>query len=243
MKTVRQVSALCGISVRTLHHYDAIGLLKPSFVSESGYRYYGDDALRRLQSILLFRELAFPLKEIKRILDSPNYQWEQALQQQIRLLELRQQRLAQILNAAREIQRTGVKEMLLSVFDTGEIEAYAAEAKAKWGKTDAYQAYEARSAERSKAGQAAAAEGLMALFQRFGEARVLPPDGEQAQGLVQELQAYITDHFYPCTGEILQSLGELYENDARMRQSIDDRGGEGTAAFAAKAIRCYCCRD
>ena len=89
MKTVNEVSKLTGVSVRTLHHYDAIGLLKPTQVTAAGYRLYDDTALARLQTILLFRELQFPLKEIKSILDSPDFDREQALQQQIGLLERR----------------------------------------------------------------------------------------------------------------------------------------------------------
>ena len=88
MRTVKEVSRLTGVSVRTLHHYDAIGLLKPTEVTRAGYRLYDDTALSRLQSILLFRELQFPLKEIKAILDSPDFDPEEALTQQIKLLEM-----------------------------------------------------------------------------------------------------------------------------------------------------------
>ena len=79
MRTVKEVSKLTGVSVRTLHHYDAIGLLKPTAVTQAGYRLYDDEALGRLQSILLFRELQFPLKEIQAILDSPGFDRSQAL--------------------------------------------------------------------------------------------------------------------------------------------------------------------
>ena len=79
MRTVKEVSQITGVSVRTLHHYDAIGLLKPTAVTEAGYRLYDDEALERLQQILLFREVGFPLKEIKRILDSSNFDRSQAL--------------------------------------------------------------------------------------------------------------------------------------------------------------------
>ena len=86
MKTVTEVSKITGVSVRTLHHYDAIGLLRPTAVTEAGYRLYDDEALGRLQTILLFRQLQFPLKEIKKILDSPNFDPQEALAQQIELL-------------------------------------------------------------------------------------------------------------------------------------------------------------
>ena len=97
MKTVKEVSELTGVSVRTLHHYDAIGLLKPSSVTEAGYRLYDEEALRRLQSILLFRELQFPLREIREILDRSDFDPEEALTRQIRLLELQRERLDRII--------------------------------------------------------------------------------------------------------------------------------------------------
>ena len=93
MRTVNEVSKLTGVSVRTLHHYDAIGLLKPTKVTEAGYRLYDDTALSRLQNILLFRELQFPLKEIEAILDNSNFDPQEALAQQIKLLELQQKHI------------------------------------------------------------------------------------------------------------------------------------------------------
>lgn len=106
MKTVKEVSRITGVSVRTLHHYDAIGLLKPTAVTEAGYRLYDDAALKRMQSILLFRELQFPLKDIKRILDAPDFDPMTALAQQVRLLEMQREHLEQLISHAREIQQT-----------------------------------------------------------------------------------------------------------------------------------------
>ena len=126
MKTVNEVSKLTGVSVRALHHYDAIGLLKPTQVTDAGYRLYDDTALARLQTILLFRELQFPLKEIKSILDSPDFNREQALQQQIGLLELQRRQLDVLISFAREIIETGVNNMDFSAFDKAEIEQYKA---------------------------------------------------------------------------------------------------------------------
>ena len=131
MKTVKEVSLLTGVSVRALHHYDAIGLLKPTRVTEAGYRLYDDTALARLQSILLFRQLQFSLKDIKSILDSPTFQPMEALEQQIHLLELQREQLDRLLSHARHIQKTGVFTMDFSKFDTSKIDAYAAQAKAK----------------------------------------------------------------------------------------------------------------
>ena len=131
MKTVQEVSRLTGVSVRTLHHYDAIGLLKPTKVTEAGYRLYDDAALSRLHSILLFRELQFPLKEIKGILDSPQFDSDKALERQIELLELQRKRLGELIDHARELKEKGCTRMGFKAFDKSELEQYKAEAKAK----------------------------------------------------------------------------------------------------------------
>ena len=107
MRTVKEISGLTGVSVRALHYYDSIGLLKPAKVTEAGYRLYDDAALARLQTILLFRELQFPLKEIKAILDSPDFDPSEALAQQIGLLELQYQHIGELISFAREIQEKG----------------------------------------------------------------------------------------------------------------------------------------
>lgn len=145
MMTVNEVSKLAGVSIRTLHYYDKIGLLHPSTVTEAGYRQYDDTALERLQQILLFRELEFPLKEIKEILDSDRFDKKKALEQQIELLTLKKEHLEDLISFAREIKDKGEKNMDFTVFDTAKIDAYAREAKERWGKTDAYQEYERKS--------------------------------------------------------------------------------------------------
>lgn len=238
MKTVHEVSQISGVSVRTLHHYDAIGLLRPTVVTEAGYRLYDDTALARLQSILLFRELAFPLKEIKRIMDDPQFDQATALEQQIRLLELQQERLSRLIDLARETMKTGVTHMDFTAFDNSKLEQYAAEVKERWGNTAAYQ----ESAQRPAAEQKDAAAGLMAQFARMGRLRTGDPAGQEAQDAVRELQQFITKHFYTCTPEILSGLGQMYTADDRFRASIDAAGGEGTADFAGKAITVYCAK-
>ena len=102
---------------------------------------YDDTAISRLQSILLFRELRFPLKDIKSILDSPAFDAEEALSQQIRLLELQYKHIGELISFAREIQKKGVKQMDFHIFDNDETEQYKEEVKAKWGKTQAYNEY------------------------------------------------------------------------------------------------------
>ena len=133
MRTIHEVSKLAGVSVRTLHHYDAIGLLPPTALTQAGYRLYDDTALARLQTILLFRELEFPLRDIKRILDDPGFDQSAALKDQIRLLELRRKQLNRLIALARETLETGVTPMKFDAFDKTELTQYAAEVKEKWG--------------------------------------------------------------------------------------------------------------
>lgn len=240
MKTVNEVSKLTGVSVRALHHYDAIGLLKPTQVTDAGYRLYDDTALARLQTILLFRELQFPLKEIKSILDSPDFNREQALQQQIGLLELQRRQLDVLISFAREIIETGVNNMDFSAFDKAEIEQYKAEVKARWGKTAAYKEFEQKTAGQSENEQTEAAEKLIQIFAKFGKVKHLAPESDTAQALVEALRQYITENYYNCTPQILESLGQMYVGDERFKTNIDARGGVGTAEFASKAIEFYC---
>lgn len=240
MKTVKQVSQLSGVSVRTLHHYDAIGLLKPTQVTEAGYRLYDDAALERLHSILLFREFQFPLKEIKRILDTPGFDRQAALEDQIHLLELQREHINRLLSAAREMQQNGGKIMDFTVFDRQKQAEYAAEAKKRWGSTEAYQESQANTAGKSDEQQRAMEDGLMAVFGKLGQVRTEDPGSLQVQALVGQLQQYITDHFYSCTKPNLAALGQMYVADERFQANIDAVGGAGTAEFAARAIERYC---
>lgn len=238
MKTVKEVSRITGVSVRTLHHYDAIGLLKPTKVTDAGYRLYDDTALARMQSILLFRELQFPLKDIKQILDAPNFDPMAALSQQVHLLEMQRDHLDVVLSYAREIQKTGVFPMDFSKFDTTEIEKYTQEAKKRWGSTGAWQEFEAKETTPQQAQENAA--GLMEIFAGFGAIRETSPASREAQALTARLQAFITAHYYTCTKEILQSLGQMYIAGGSMTQNIDKAGGDGTAQFAHAAIEEFC---
>ena len=240
MKTVKEVSQFTGVSVRTLHHYDAIGLLKPTQVTAAGYRLYDDTALRRLQTILLFRELQFPLKEIKQILDSPGFDPKEALAQQIHLLELQRQHLDTLISHARKIQMTGVTLMDFSPFDRSELEEYSAQAKAKWGKTEAYKEFEQKTAGQTPAQMQDTGDALMDIFAQIGAIRHTSPASGEAQALVAKLQNFITDHYYTCTKQILLGLGQMYIAGASMTENIDKAGGEGTAAFAHQAIEIYC---
>ena len=235
MKTVHEVSAVSGVSVRTLHHYDAIGLLKPTAVTAAGYRLYDDTALARLRDILLLRELEFPLREIGAILDSPDFDRGAALEQQLRLLEYKRAHIDRLIGLTRDMMK-GETNMDFTAFDTSDMEQYAAEAKERWGNTAAYR----ESMAHPDADNAAAAAGLMAVFAAFGGIRDTDPASAEARKLVGELQDYITAHFYPCTDEILAGLGEMYTADERFAHNIDEAGGPGTATFVGAAIAAFC---
>ena len=240
MRTVKEVSKLTGVSVRTLHHYDAIGLLKPTKVTEAGYRMYDDTALSRLQNILLFRELQFPLKEIKVILDSPDFNPSEAIAQQIELLELQYKHTGELIAFAREIQNKGVTTMNFDVFDKNEIEKYKAEVIAKWGNTKAYQEYRQKDIAQNEGGYSKIANELMTIFSELGGLKHLTPDSDEVQKKISALQKFITDNYYVCTNEILNGLGQMYVGDERFRKNIDRAGGDGTAEFASQAISVYC---
>lgn len=243
MKTVKEISALTGLSVRALQYYDRIGLLSPAGRTEGGYRLYDDASLERLQQILLFRELEFSLKDINRILSAPDFDRNRALEQQIGLLELKKEHIENLILFAKGILlkgTRGLKPMDFTVFDSKKMDEYAAEAKKTWEKTPAWQEYEEKRKD-WKPGEGAVVErDIMALFVGFGALREGDPASEAAQKQVKALQTYITEHLYTCTDEILSGLGKMYDGGGAFTENIDAAGGPGTAHFAARAIEIYC---
>lgn len=175
MITVHEVSKLTGVSVRTLQYYDKIGLLHPAKYTDSGYRLYDDAALVKLQQILLFRELEFPLKDIKLIMDSPDFDYRKALEQQIDLLTLKKEHLENLLNLARGIKAIGVNKMDFTAFDTSKIDEYAEKAKASWGNTPEYHEFEEKSKHRTVQENQILSTQMMSIFAEFGTMRDLPP--------------------------------------------------------------------
>ena len=240
MKTVNQIAKQTGVSVRTLHHYDAIGLLKPAEITEAGYRLYDEDALMRLHLIIVYRELDFSLKQISEILDAPDFDQNRILEEQIRLLEQKREQLQNRITFARGLKLTGVNNMDHKNFDHKKMDDYSAQAKALWGKTDAYKEFEAKSAGRSKDTEKAIGSDLMDLFVQLGTMRSLEPGSEAVQNWVAQLQAFITDHYYTCTKPILRGLGEMYAGGGSMTENIDNAGGAGTGGFAREAINIFC---
>lgn len=240
MKTVTEVSRISGISVRTLHYYDNIGLLKPTALTDAGYRLYDDEAIARLQTILMFRELAFPLKEIKNILDSPDFDLKTAFRQHIKLLQLQKEHLEELLRLANKMIEQGADFMDFSAFDKSKITDYEKEVTEHWGKTDAYKEYAEKSKNMTAEQKRNSEDGLMRQFAVFGELKAKSADSVEVQSAVKNLRQFITDDFYNCTKEILSCLGDMYISDERFKSNIDSVGGAGTAEFVQKAIKIYC---
>ena len=234
MKSVKEVSQLSGVSVRTLHYYDEIDLLKPSVVAENGYRYYNRDAVVRLQEILLYRELDFPLKKIKEIVGQPGYDKVQALRNQIKLLELKKSRLEAVIAHAKALQMEE-EEMSFEAFDQKAMEEFQEEAQA-WGQTEAYQVFVAKGEESFPE----VTKEMTAIMSTFGQLKESNPDDNSVQEQVKVLQDYISQHFYPCDQTVLAGLGLMYQTDNCFSSFIDKVGGSGTAVFLAEDICIYC---
>lgn len=238
--TVNDVSKLTGVSIRTLQYYDTIGLLKPNGHTEAGYRLYDDTALERLQQILLFKELEFSLKEIKSMINAPDFDRDKAMEQQIELLTMKKEHLENLIDFARKIKTTGVKNMDFTVFDTKKIDEYAKRAKEQWGQTPEYREYEEKTKDWTNQEQQNVMKNFMLIFAEFGKMRTEDPASEKVQCEVKKLQDFISEHFYQCSDEILSGLGQMYASGGEFTQNIDKMGGEGTARFTADAIEVYC---
>ncbi len=241
MMIVNEVSRLTGVSIRTLQYYDKIGLLPPADYTEVGYRLYDDETLQKLQIILLFRELEFPLKDIRRIIESPVFDREEALEQQIHILELKKEHIENLIDLARGVKKSGVKDMTdFTAFDTAKIDDYIAKAREYWGDTAAFKEFEEKNADRTSEENAGINTELMKIFAQFGGMKDMDPASPKVQKQVKKLQDYITDKFYKCTNTILSSLGHAYSAEGEMNRNIDKAGGKGTGEFVDKAIQIYC---
>jgi DNA-binding transcriptional MerR regulator len=239
---VREVASLSGLSVRALHHYDAIGLLRPSRRSPAGYRLYDDRDLLRLQQVLIGRELGLSLEEIRRSLDDPAFDRRSALLGQRAQLERRAAATVQMIRAidaaleALNEQETQVD--MKKIFDGFDPADYEDEVKSRWGQTEAYKEsverakkYTAQDWLRFRDEQAAIYGDLTAAF-KTGE----PPDSVTAMDAAERHRLSIDRWFYPCSRAMHCGLADLYEADQRFRDNIDKHCA-GLTAFLSAAIR------
>ena len=211
----------------------------PAFVDKTtGYRFYDENSLLRMQEILFYRELDFSLKSIGEMLSSPNYDKNKALKEQKHLLTLKKERLERLISA---IDGAVKGENVMKAFDNSEFEKHKEEAKEKWGKTDAYKEHAERTKNYSKQKWNDLAEGMDHIMAEFAACmrKGETPDSAEAQTLVKLLQDHISDNYYLCTNPILAGLGQMYVADERFKNNID-KHADGTAAFICEAIEIYC---
>ncbi|MEV6526082.1 MerR family transcriptional regulator [Longispora sp. NPDC051575] len=241
--SVGQVAKFAGVTVRTLHHYDEIGLLSPSGRTRAGYRRYDDADLERLQSLLFYRELGFPLEEIAAILGDPDVDATAHLRRQRELLLHRIGRLQDMVAAvefAMEARQVGVQmtpEERFEVFGEHDPARYEDEVRERWGDTDAYRESERRTRSYTKEdwlvikGQAASINQRLALAMTSG----IPAGDPQAMDLAEEHRQHITRWYYDCTYEIHRGLAEMYVADPRFTATID-ADGAGLSVYVRAAI-------
>jgi MerR family transcriptional regulator, thiopeptide resistance regulator len=242
MYTVKQLSMLAGISVRTLHYYDETGLLKPSSVGENGYRYYGDEALFRLQQILFYRELDLSLKEIKWILANPNFNVTEALQAHKQALGQRVERLNRLIKTvnATILHLKGEKEMskkqLFEAFSEEEQEKYAAEAEQMYDPVIVRASQVKWKSYTQEDKQRITDEGN-AAYDAIVAAIPLGPSSPQAQAGVELWRKHM-DYFWTPNLDQLVGLTELYNSDPRFKANFD-KIDPRLAEFMQEAVEVY----
>ena len=245
--TVHEVATLSGITIRTLHYYDEIGLLKPTMLTDAKYRLYTEDDLSRLQEILFFREVGFALKEIKELLNSPYYNRSEVLKKQLAILEAQRERIDALVKLVKA-EISGEQDNSFSAFSHSKIvelqESFRAEILEKWGKTHSFKEFEAAFSTKSKKIQNEEMERFLSMAQTIFEKLALyetqSPACKEVQQIVQAWRDYISEHFYSCNKEMLSYLGQLYISDERFSSYIHRFGCGNLANFFNEAIKIYC---
>lgn len=241
--TVGQVAARTGVTVKTLHHYDEVGLLRPSARSSAGYRLYTDADLERLQHVVVYRRLGFALEEIAAILDDAHADVAGHLRRQRAAVESRLAELTELVSAldrALEATMTGTQltpEEQRELFGESFSEDYAQEAEQRWGDTDAWRQSQARTARYSKAdwqdikAEADAVTAELAACLRDGE----PADGPRAMAAAEAHRQHIHQRFYDVPYAMHRGLGQMYVDDERFARTYDDVE-PGLAVYVRDAI-------
>lgn len=240
--TVKTVSELAGISIRTLHHYDVIGLLRPGRATTSGYRIYTEADLERLQQILFLRELGFRLQEIKETIDSPGFDRKQALLDHKQVLLAQQNRLGQLI---RTIDRTieamerGIPMNGKDMFDGFDPAKYEEEARRQWGNSPAWAESQQRTKKYTRADWDTIQREGKGIEQRIASLMHHGPSHPEVQEWIGKHHKLINDRFYTCTTEIYRGLGDLYVQDERFAAHYE-KIKPGMAKFMQAAIHAYC---
>jgi DNA-binding transcriptional MerR regulator len=242
--TINQLARLAGITRRTLHHYDQIGLLHPAEIGENGYRYYGDDALLRLQQILLYRQMGMGLEQIKNVLDAPGFDRVAALEGHRQGLLARAEQLMRLVDTVEKtiLHLRGELEMsdqdLYAGFDEEKQKAYEQEARQRWGDAQVEQ-----SSKRWNSYSRTEKNALMAENQAvtLGIADNMEKgyDSPEVQQWIDRWFKLINERFYTCSLEVFEALGHGYVEDPRFTETYE-KIKPGMAAFMEKAMVFYC---
>lgn len=247
--TVHEVVNLTGVTARTLHYYDEIGLLKPSIVTDAKYRLYTENDLCRLQEVLFFREVGFALKEIKKLLDSPNYNRTEALEKHLCILEAQKERIDSLIRLVKA-EINGTKEISFSAFSNTKVlelqSKFREEVIELWGDTQSFEEYELNFSTKARKLQNEQMEAFYVMAQEIFENLAIyedkSPDCPEVQQIVQDWRQYITENFYQCDIQMLSYLGNLYITDERFSDFINRFGNGDLASYFSKAIDLYCIR-
>ena len=247
--TVGEVARLAGVTVRTLHHYDRIGLVRPGARTSAGYRTYDAHDLDRLQQVLLYRELGFPLEEVATLLDDPEADPAEHLRRQHRLLRERLERTQAMVAAVEkemEARQMGISltpEERFEVFGDWLPEEYAEEAEQRWGDTEAWAQSQRRTATYSKDDWVRIKAEGSEVEQRMVAAMTegVPADSEPAMDLAEEFRQQISRYYYDCTPEIHAGLGRMYVEDERFT-GYYERIAPGLAQYVSTAVQANAAR-
>lgn len=241
LKTVNETAKLTGITIRTLHYYDEIGLLKPSNISEAGYRFYSDSDIAILQQILFLKEIGFELKQIKEIINNDNFDEKTALKQHKEILILKKKRIENLIKLVDD-KLEGNVNMSFSEFDESDIidkqEEYRKEVLERFGHTEAYKEFELKNSKSNKQFNDIDKKARE-IFGKIAEHLDSPPSCDEVQQLILQWQNHITENYYTCTNEILQCLGLMYVEDERFKKYFDSIG-DNLAEYVSEAIKIYC---
>jgi DNA-binding transcriptional MerR regulator len=241
--SVGQVAALAGVTVRTLHHYDEVGLLTPGDRSQAGYRRYGEDDLQRLQEIMFYRELGFSLDEITDLVHDPHADTAAHLRRQHELLVERLARVRRMVEAvekAMEAHTMGISltpEERFEVFGDFDPAVHADEARERWGESDAFAQSARRTAAYTKDDWLAIKAEADAATHAYADAMSsgAAPDSSVAMDAAERHRQHIGRWFYDCSYDMHRGLGDMYVADPRFTATYDEVA-PGLAVYVRDAI-------
>jgi DNA-binding transcriptional MerR regulator len=250
--TIGKVATMTHVSVRTLHYYDAIDLLNPSFETASGYRLYDEGDLELLQQVLFFRALGFPLTQIKAIVHSPAFDRRKALEaHRTALLERRRTVDALLAAVDHTIEAMGKgeamdKKEMFDAFDERALEEhrtkYAEEAQQRWGTTDAYAESQRRTSKYTKDDWARIQQEMRQIDTDMAALMDRSVTDPEVQDVVRRKRACFDRYFYPCSVDMLAGLSEMWVSDARFTATYD-KIKPGLAQFWHDAVQVYCMQN